>query len=127
MILWDLFFVLGIGFVITAIFTLGFRKVGWWRGVELFFLFIILTSWAGKLWIHEIGPSIVGVFWLPMVVIGFIFALIIAGALLTSPMRESDAIHIEESEESAENAISVFFWILLAGLVAMIILGYVYG
>ena len=126
MILWDLFFVLGVGFVITAIFTVGFRKVGWWGGVGLFFLFIILASWAGRLWIHEIGPSIMGVYWLPMVVIGFIFALIIASTLLNSPMRESDAIHIEESEESAEKALNIFFWILLACLVIMIILGYIY-
>jgi hypothetical protein len=126
MILWDLFFVLGVGFIITAIFTFGFRKVQWWGGVGLFFLFIILASWAGRLWIHGIGPSIIGIYWLPLVAIGFIFALVIAGALLNRTMREPDTIHIDETVESTESALNVFFWVLLVILVAMIILGYIY-
>ncbi|MBD3182451.1 hypothetical protein GF312_09180 [Candidatus Poribacteria bacterium] len=124
MILWQILFAVGIGFLFTAIFTLGFRRRGTKSGIILFLIVIILASWAGGLWINPTGPSIVGVYWVPFVIVGFIFAIILAGTLFTSPQREIDVIHAEQAESSIEDAANIFLWLLIGILLVMVILGY---
>jgi hypothetical protein len=126
MILWHLLFAIGIGFVITAIITIGFRRRALKSSILLFLIIIILASWAGGLWINPMGPSAVGVYWLPFVIVGLIFAFILVSTLFTSPQRETDTVHVEQVESSAESAISIFLWLLLVILALMIVLGYLF-
>lgn len=115
-----------IALALSLIFVYGFRRRGPWTNFYIFFLIIFLATWAGGLWIMPIGPSISGIFWLPFLLVGAIFALLLAAA---SPPPKQPSIELKtreqvKKEKKIETAISVFMWVLIVVLLAAIIVGY---
>jgi hypothetical protein len=121
MFVWDLLFALAVGLVLAAIFSLIFRRTGPWASFFVFFAIIALAAWAGGVWFQPVGPPVFGVFWMPFLIFGFIFAILLAAA---APRR----IYRSRSQAAADQAViaafDVFFIVLIGALVAAIVVGY---
>jgi hypothetical protein len=122
----EILFALLMAFIFTLIFAVGFRRPGPWSSIWAFFAVIFLASWAGGLWISQIGPAFAGIYWLPIILVSFIFALLLASFVPGSRRRPKvDTISQVEQEETAkEKVFDVFFWIFLVSFLVIIILGY---
>lgn len=121
----DLFYVLVITLVLTAVFAVGFRKQRTWPVVLVFFVILFLATWAVGAWITP-AAGVRGESWVPYLIVGLLFAL-----LLTALIPLSRALRTDQTKEAEEKAIAIvvfdlFFWILVAGLIAAIIVRYVH-
>jgi hypothetical protein len=121
----DFLFALAIGLLLTVLFGLVFRTRGpgavWWT----FLLIVFLAAWAGGLWVRPFGPPLFGVTWLPFLLMGLFFAILLAAAIPARPPRTyGEAIAQTRAEEATVTVIGVFFWILLFGLLLAVVLGY---
>lgn len=121
----DFLFALAIGLLLTALFGTLFRTHGpgaaWWT----FLLIVFLAAWVGGLWIRPFGPPLFGVVWLPFLLMGLFFALLLAAAIPARPPRTpGEAISQARTKEATATVLGVFFWVLLIGLVVAIVVGY---
>ncbi|MFO7964030.1 MAG: hypothetical protein R6U50_08940 [Desulfobacterales bacterium] len=132
--LWiDLVLIIFLAFILSGIVSWG---LGWRHpakteaiGASFLFLFLILvlSLWAAGLWITPRGPVIYDTPWLELLIIGVFIALIILA--VSYPTRrarrltESD-LEVQEAREEdvVASAFSVFFWILIVGLLIVALL-----
>lgn len=124
----DLLLALVVALVVSSIFAFGFRRRGLWPRFWLFFLVVFLFTWAGGIWLHPIGPTIKGVFWIPFLLIALLIALFLAAAVPRSHIqsRTSESPDLKKARRSEVNAfLGVFFWILVMILIAAIVVRYV--
>lgn len=112
----------------TLIFTLGFQRRGPWSSVVVFFLVVFLAAWAGSLWISHAGPAFVGIFWVPIVAVAFIFAVLLSTLLPRRPPTQSveTISQVKQEERTRERVYDAFFWMLVIGLALLILLGYAF-
>ncbi len=131
MFLVDLVFALVIAFLLTIVFVVAFRRSGPWASLVAFFFIIFLAAWAGGIWVTPVGNTVFGVYWFPFILVGLIFALILAAATAVSKRPSVPEVKgespIKEERLKERKALDVFFWSLIAVLVAVIVLGYVYA
>ncbi|MFP4528209.1 MAG: hypothetical protein ACLFQX_06640 [Candidatus Kapaibacterium sp.] len=123
---WEFIFALVIGFALTALFATGFRRRTYWPGFFTFFFIIFLAAWAGGLWLRPVGPEWFGVFWIPFIAVGLLFALLLLALL---PPRYRRGLPREESaeteaEKTGESLLGIFFWIFIIAMIIAIIAGY---
>ena len=135
----DITVVMAIALILTAVFAGGFRRTGPWEGWWVFFLVVVLGGWMAALWARPIGPPVYGVAWLPILCVGLVLALLMAAA---TPPREhridrgspEDLDHPSTADQprgdTAEVAravtLSMFFWIMILGLLVAIVVGYAF-
>jgi hypothetical protein len=121
-------FALLMALLFTAIFTLGFQRRGPWSSVLVFFLIVFLAAWAGSLWISPAGPAFVGIFWVPVVAVAFLVAILLSAAFPRRPPTQhvETISQVKREERTRERVFDVFFWALLIGFVVIIILGYAF-
>lgn len=114
-----------IALIIASIFYYGLGRRGPWGAFWAFLLILFFAGWAGSLWIAPAGPVLWGYAWLPIIFWVFMVALIIAVATPSDRPVEYDETTSEPStgEAGAAAALGLFFWILLALLVAAILIG----
>jgi hypothetical protein len=127
MIFSDLLFVLLITLVLTAVFVVGFRKQRTGHIIAMFFIILFLATWAVGLWIVPVGPKVLGVPWVSYLIAGLLLALLLTALV---PLAKSPKARDESSKEAEEKTVAIavfdlFFWILVIGLIAAIILRYV--
>ena len=120
----DLLFALLIGLLLSVLFTLIFDARGPWDIFWVFLLLVVLGSWVGGLWLVPFGPVLFDVAWIPFLLAGLFFALILAAATPPPPFSTRTDV-TPPAGSGTVLAFSLFFWILLLGLVAAIILAYV--
>ncbi len=122
----DLLFVLVLTVLFTAIFAGGFRRQSDWGDLVFFFVLLFLMTWAFGGWIPPFGPMLWGVVWSPFVITGLLIALLLTVFVEPRPPRTSSE-KARQQEETRKSIVilDVFFWILLIGLLAVIILRYV--
>jgi uncharacterized membrane protein YraQ (UPF0718 family) len=123
MFLWDLIFALAVGLVFAAIFSLIFRRTGPWASFFVFFIIIALASWAGGVWLLPVGPPLFGVFWIPFLIFGFTFAILLAAS---APSRTYRSRRRATEDQSVVAAFDVFFIVLIGVLIAAIVVGYLF-
>lgn len=72
------------------------------------------------------GPVIAGSYWLPFILVGlFVLLLLAAASAPPRPPRMAAEAQAEAREaETAGTVLSVFFWVLLVGLLIAILLSY---
>ena len=120
----QLVFAIIAAFIITLIFVAALRRPGPWNNVLVFFLIILLTAWAAAIWIGPVGPAFLGIFWLPIIVVGFIAALLLT-SVRSSPRPRTQTVSAayeqEQKREQVKSLFDIFFWILI-GLLFLIIL-----
>ena len=122
-------FALLVGVIGTAILALSLRKRARLAYFLMFFFLLFLASWAGGVWLFPVGPPLWGVYWLPFVAVGAIFALLLAA--LTSPRPRRTTVELvspeeeRKEDEAIETAVGFSFWILVLVLIAAIVSRYV--
>ncbi len=124
MIFLDLVYVLVITLVLTAVFAVGFRRQRTWPVVLVFFVILFLATWAAGVWVTPTA-ALHGKSWVSYLIVGLLFAV-----LLTALIPLSRTIKNDQGKEAEEKAIAIvvfdlFFWILVIGLIAAIIVRYV--
>ncbi|OHB66386.1 MAG: hypothetical protein A2Y77_01135 [Planctomycetes bacterium RBG_13_62_9] len=120
------FFALSMALLFTAIFTLGFLRRGPWSSVLAFFLIVFLASWAGSLWLSPAGPAFYGIYWVPIVGVALLFALLLAGSVTRRHPPQVETISaVKRQEKIVRSMFDAFFWTLLIGFAIAIILGYI--
>lgn len=120
----DLSYVLVITLVLTAVFAVGFRRQRTWPVVLVFFIILFLATWAVGAWIAP-GTASSGMSWLPYLLIGLLFALLLTALIPLSRAMRSDRSKEAEEKTIAIIAFDLFFWILVIGLIAAIVIRYV--
>lgn len=120
-----------LAFVVASAFGIllaaALRRSGPWAAPWAAFLVIFLFVWAGGVWVTPIGPSLYHVYWVPFLLMGLFVALLIAAAAepgrrrVHRPVQEGPG-HAEEAE--TQPGLTVFFWVLIAVLVSVIVAGY---
>jgi amino acid transporter len=116
-----------VALLLTVFFSTVLKSRGPWGALWLVFIVIFLATWAGHLWINPAGPTVLGVSVVPIFVIGFIVAFILAS--VSVPTTKVKAKHVEDVTTVAENTeaavtLGIFFWVLLIILLAVIATGY---
>ncbi|MBD3379001.1 MAG: hypothetical protein GF408_00870 [Candidatus Omnitrophica bacterium] len=118
----DIFLFLVIAGFLTILFAGVFRRVGPWESVFAFFIVLFLAIWAISLWLAPAGPVFLGVYWFPVIIIGFILALLLAASAPPRPPRTAEeAVEEAEKEAAAERSIDALFWVLLVILLLAIL------
>ena len=125
----DLLFALAIAIVFTLIFAAGFRRHAVGPGLLFFLLILFLATWAGGLWVTPFGPVMWGASWLPFLLVGLFFALLLTALIPPSGERsmaeEPPPPHeVERRHESSIIAINIFVWILVLALLIVILAAY---
>lgn len=120
--------------LISALFYYALKVRGPWGNFWVFFLILVLSIWAASLWIRPIGPTIYGVSWVPLFFIGLLIAILLA-AIPTSQTRPQEKIEqkrpVDESKmkksrdlDRSEVSLGWVFWLFVAILLIIIIVGY---
>jgi hypothetical protein len=128
MIVWDLIFAFGIALILSVIFAGLFGRRGPWASVFILFVIIFLAAWVGGIWIRPVGPTLAGVYWLPFLLLGLLFALLLAAAAASSRPPRRSSTPAREAAEAAERVrvFDVFLVVLIVGLAAAVIFGYIF-
>jgi hypothetical protein len=128
MSLTEIFIIIIIALFITTVFSLVFKNKGPWGTFGVFFAIIFLASWAARLWIAPLGPAIMGVAWVPVFVVGLVFAIILAAAITPpkNPRKEiiDKQVGATTDEDKTAVAFGAFFWLLIIILAVSVIIGY---
>jgi hypothetical protein len=120
-----------IALILTMIFVGGLRRGGPWASFLAFFIVIFLASWAGGLWMQPLGAALWGVYWLPFLLVGLIFALVIAAVSTPLKPERSTVKLVEEPEmeetreKTALTAFGLFFYIVVIALAVAIMVRYI--
>ncbi len=109
----------------TIIFTLGFLRRGAWFSALAFFLIVFLSAWAASLWLSPAGPVSLGIYWVPIVFVALIVAAVLAGRHSQRERQRDGPVAEARQEKAHELAFNAVFWIVVIGLIAIIVLGYV--
>jgi len=125
----DLLFALIFALILSAVFIMAFRRKDPWGRHFIFFVIIFLAAWAGGVWLKPIGPPLWNVYWMSFLLVGLLFAILLAGTGLPKG-RSPFSTTVSEEEEEAEEKITIailgaFFWIFLVALAVFIIVHYV--
>lgn len=130
-----------IAILLSVIFYFAFNIRGPWGSFWTFFLVLLFTVWAASLWVDPVGPVFWGIAWIPLFLVGLLFALLLAAIPTDNnrlPNKESNRKFVsrdgkapspEEIEEARETtrtaaAVSGIFWIFLLILLIVVIAGY---
>jgi hypothetical protein len=127
MFLVDLLLAFVVALLFTAMLSAVFHNSGPWGIWWVFLLVVFLATWAGGLWLTPFGPTLFDVAWLPFLFVGLIVTLILAAVVPPArpPRTYGEAVAEVQAQEAALAAFSIFFWIMLLGLILVIMLGYV--
>ncbi|MGD2187635.1 MAG: hypothetical protein PVI71_16000 [Desulfobacterales bacterium] len=126
---------LAVALVLCVIFALVTRSRARRTGFIWFFLFVLMATWAGGVWIRPFGPASGDIRWLQFLVVGLLVVLIFA---LFAPLKPPRGRHdtLDQLEEIAHQkeltkvtyiTLSIVFWVILAILIVAIIARYVVG
>ena len=126
-----LFFALIVALVFTIILVAIGRgnayERGSWATALVLFGVLFLTSWAGGIWLHPVGPQIFGAAWMPFLLMGFVIALLIAA--MSPGHRPRNRVAAEEAAEAEEvvgTTVTAYLAIFAVCLIAAITLHYAY-
>jgi Ca2+/Na+ antiporter len=122
-----------VALVLCVIVALVTRKRVRRTGFVWFFLFVLMATWAGGVWIRPFGPALSDVRWLQFLVVGLLVVLMFA---LFAPLKPPRGRHdtIDQLEEIAHQkeltqvtyiTLGILFWIVFVVLIIAVIARYV--
>jgi hypothetical protein len=127
MFLAALLFALLVGFIFTVILGYGFRRRPTGIGFLPLFILIFLVTWAIGAWIAPVGPVAWEVPWLAFLIIGLLFALLVAALVPPQPSSPDVRMKTAGEAEIEVRALGAFFWILIVALAIAVVVRYVQG
>jgi hypothetical protein len=118
-----------------VIFALATRSRTRRTGFVWFFLFVLMATWAGGVWIRPFGPVLADIRWLQFLVVGLLAVLLVA---LFAPLKPPQGRHdtLDQLEEMVQQkelekmtyiALGMVFWVVLLILLWAIILHYAFS
>jgi hypothetical protein len=118
---------------VCVVYTLSTRSSVRRTGFGWFFLFVLITTWAGGVWLRPFGPSWGEIRWLQFMIVGLVVVLLFA---LFAPLKAPRGRHetLDQIEEIARQkelekvtyvTLGVVFWVVLAILLVAIVIRYV--
>lgn len=134
MVFLELIAALVVSSLLSVLFVLTTRRESGRSGLFWIFLIIFPATWAGGIWIRPFGPPVWGIHWLKFLVAGSISALFLAASVTRVPPRARhetlkmlERIKQEKKlEQITYSTLSLSFWILLAALIAVITIRYLF-
>ena len=114
----------------------GIRRIGAWPIFVIFFLPVLLGSWAGALWLVPAGPVLWGVYWVPILCVGLATALILASFIPRgtrssvdpphpAPPRAAQPENIENtSDRHVAFEVGTIFWVALIFFILLLLGGF---
>lgn len=129
MFIFDLVVAFLVALLLSSILFLGFRRAGPWASFLFLFLVLFLATWAGGIWLMPFGRPLGGVYWLPFLMVGIVFALLLA-AVVPEDRNEESTIKLvteeekKEQERSTRRTVGLLFWLFVGVLVFAIVLHY---
>jgi Ca2+/Na+ antiporter len=128
----EFFTSLAVALVLFVIFALFTRSRIRRTGSVWSFLFVLMATWAGGVWIRPFGPVLAHVRWLQFLVVGLLAVLL---AALFAPLKPPRNRHetLEQLEEMPRQrqlekmsfiALGIVFWIVLCVLIWAVIANY---
>jgi len=120
-------FVMLMTFVYTAFFGIGIRRQTTWNVLLPFFMIMFLATWATGIWLTPVGPVIRGIFRLPFIFIGLLYALLLTAFVPTTrpPKSTREKARQAQKERETLQMFNIFFWLFIVGLIIAIIGRYV--
>jgi hypothetical protein len=123
---------LAVALIVCVLFALFTRSRTRRTGFVWFFLFILLATWAGGVWIRPFGPALANIRWLQFLVVGLLAVLLVA---LFAPLKPPQSRHdtLDQLEDMAEQrhlekisymALGTVFWMVLGELLWAVIANY---
>ncbi len=116
----DLVFIFLLAIILSTLLTWG---IGWRHpgrrdaaGLSAFFLFLVLmlSMWAGAVWLRPVGPTLYGRPWLSFLATGLFVSFLILAVADPGSRRKKSSSEIEENAMFAAGAVfSIFFWFFL--------------
>jgi Ca2+/Na+ antiporter len=122
-----------VALVLCVIVALVTRKKVRRTGFVWFFLFVLMATWAGGVWIQPFGPALSDVRWLQFLVVGLLVVLMFALFAPLKPPRGRQET-IDQLEEIARQkeltqvtyiTLGILFWIVFVILIIAVIARYV--
>ncbi|MBL7174896.1 MAG: hypothetical protein ISS66_03620 [Desulfobacteraceae bacterium] len=132
MIVLELLVAFIVALVLSGLFALTTRRRDQRIGFPWFFLIVFLVTWAGGIGVKPFGPSLFGISWIPFVLVGFIFILILAASTPRRPPKSRhetlDMLERIDQKKKMDQftyiSLSALFGILLFILIVAIIIRY---
>ena len=129
MLVFDFVVALVVATLLSSILFLGFRRRGSWAGFLFLFLVLFLATWAGGIWLMPFGRPLGGVYWLPFLTVGIVFALLLASIAPPDKGEETTIKLVTEEERKAQERaerrkVGLLFWLFVGVLVLAIVLRY---
>jgi Ca2+/Na+ antiporter len=124
---------LTVALLVCVIFALVTRRKIRRTGFGWFFLFVLIATWAGGVWLRPFGPSWGDIRWLQFLIAGLVVVLLFA---LFAPLKAPRGRHetIDQLQEIARQkelqkvtylTLGIVFWVVLVILIAAIAIRYV--
>ena len=112
-----------LGLLFASLLTYVFKRKGPGpaNGILFTFFIIFLFTWVIGLYLEPFGPVNWGVSWVGYLVTAFLIMLLLGAILPPIRPRERAVLESQAMEQPtpAEVTISIFFWILIVGLLVL--------
>ncbi|MGF1504030.1 MAG: hypothetical protein GYB64_06205 [Chloroflexi bacterium] len=94
----------------------------------LFFLLVLLAAWIGGAWAAPFGPVLAGVYWVPFILFGLLFALLLLALLPSDPPVEPTGLEPGETAAQAGilAALDWVFWLLVIVMLVALVVPYIF-
>ena len=111
----------------TTISLFVFHSRGPWGSYWSSFLIMFLGIWAAQVWIDPMGPVYAGVSWLPLLLAGVYFSVLL---IPMGPNQQDQAeqpnkaLRRQQKEDWTFRMLNASFWLFLFVLALVVVLGY---
>jgi hypothetical protein len=85
------------------------------------FVIFFMVIWAGGVWAAPVGPSHLGIYWLPFVLIAILLAVLVVALAPRGSRSHRDELAVEREVEAE---LGLFFWVLIGALMVLIVARY---
>jgi hypothetical protein len=126
---------LAVALIVCVLFALVTRSRTRRIGFAWYFLFVLLATWAGGVWIRPFGPALADIRWLQFLVVGLLAVLLAALFAPLKPPRGrydtldqlDDVAEQKQLEKMTYVALVTVFCVILGVLIWAVIANYVLG
>ncbi|MEJ2168148.1 MAG: hypothetical protein P8X90_21720 [Desulfobacterales bacterium] len=124
---------LAVALLVCALYVLATRSSVRRTGFGWLFLFVLLATWAGGVWLRPFGPALADIRWLQFLIVGLLAVLLVA---LFAPFKAPRGRHEtldqlqaiarrKELQQVAYITLGIVFWVVLVILLAAIVIRYI--
>jgi Ca2+/Na+ antiporter len=124
---------LAVALLVCTLFVLATRSSVRRTGFGWLFLFVLLATWAGGVWLRPFGPALADIRWLQFLIVGLLVVLLIA---LFAPFKAPRGRHEtldqlqaiarqKELQQVTYITLGIVFWVVLVILIAAIVIRYI--